>query len=140
MLNISLDDLPKSAIDLIELIGLPATVALVEAMPGIKFPVPRGEDNNAAGAARFAHLVEAIGDEPSRRLMAHYGGEDLYVPSCKKAIRLARDRQIVADYEADASVLELALKYRLSYRSIEMILKRTDTTPVPTDRQADLFA
>lgn len=137
--NVSLADLPKSALDLIELIGMPATIALIEAMPAINFPVPRGEDNNVAGASRFAYLVDAVGDEAARILVSHFNGTDMYVPSCKRAILRARDRKIVADYDAGTSIFELALKYKLSYRSIEMILKRTDTTPVPEDKQADLF-
>jgi hypothetical protein len=137
---VALRDLPQSALDLIALIGLPATIQLVEAMPGIKFPVPKGEDNNSGGAARFATLVEAVGDKAAHVLVAHFGGDDLYVPSCKKAIQLARDRQIVAEYLDGSTVTELAIRYRLSYRRIEVILKTTDTTPVATHQQADLFA
>ncbi|MDD5249682.1 MAG: Mor transcription activator family protein [Rhodocyclaceae bacterium] len=140
VVTINLDDLPRSAVDLIQLIGLAATLALIDAFPSIKFPVPKGEDNNPEGAARFALLVEAIGDAPARVLVRHYGGDDLYVPSCKQAVRRARDRQIVADYGVGASVFELALKYRLSYRQIETILKTADTTPAEPSKQADLFA
>lgn len=140
MKSINLADLPQSARDLIDLIGLPATVALIQAMPGIKYPIPVGEANNPAGAARFSYLVEAVGDEAARILVREFGGDDLYVPSCKRAIILARDREIVAAYDKGDQVWELALRYKLSYRSIEIILKKTDTSLVPDEKQADLFA
>ena len=114
-MDVCLDDLPQSARDLITQIGLPATVALIQAMPGIRFPVPRGENNNPDGAARFAQLVEIIGYEATLILVRNYGDDrGLYVPSCKKAILRARDRQIIADYGTGVTVLDLALKYRLS--------------------------
>lgn len=133
-------DLPQSALDLIGLIGMSATAKLIQTIPGIKFPVPRGEANNAEGTARFATFVEIIGEDAARLIVKHYGGSDIYVPSCKKAIRAARDRQIVADYERGSAVLDLAIRYSLSYRQIETILKTTDTTPVRADSQTDLFA
>ena len=139
-LTVALSDLPQSAIDLITLIGLTAAVRLIESLPGIKFPVPKGEDNNPEGAARFAMLVDVVGEPAARVLLKHFGGTDMYVPSCKKAMQRVRDRQIVADYDAGMSVFELAIKYRLSYRRIEVILKATDTTPAEPSQQAERFA
>lgn len=139
-LTVALSDLPQSAIDLITLISLTAAVRLIESMPGIKFPVPKGEDNNSEGAARFSMLVDVVGDIAARVLVKHYGGTDMYIPSCKKAMQRVRDRQIVADYDAGMSVFDLAIKYRLSYRRIEVILKATDTTPPTATQQADFFA
>ncbi len=139
-MDVCLDDLPQSARDLIAQIGLPATVALIQAMPGVRFPVPRGETNNPDGAARFAQLVEIVGYDAALILMHNYGNDrGLYVPSCKKAILRARDRQIVADYSAGLTVLDLALKYRLSYRRIEGILNTPITTPPPTATQLSLL-
>lgn len=132
-MDVCLDDLPQSARDLITQIGLPATVALIQAMPGVRFPVPRGENNNPDGAARFAQLVEIVGYEATLILVQNYGNDrGLYVPSCKKAILRARDRQIIADYGTGVTVLDLALKYRLSYRRIEDILN-TPITPPPAN-------
>lgn len=139
-MDVCLDDLPQSARDLITQIGLPATVALIQAMPGIRFPVPRGENNNPDGAARFAQLVEIVGYEATLILVRNYGDDrGLYVPSCKKAILRARDRQIIADYGTGVTVLDLALKYRLSYRRIEGILNAPITIPPPTAAQLSLL-
>lgn len=139
-MDVCLDDLPQSARDLITQIGLPATVALIQAMPGIRFPVPRGENNNPDGAARFAQLVEVVGYEATLILVRNYGDDrGLYVPSCKKAILRARDRQIIADYGTGITVLDLALKYRLSYRRIEGILNAPITPPAPTAAQLSLL-
>lgn len=138
--SIDLRDLPQSARDLIALIGLSATARLIEAMPGYPFPVPKGEDNNPEGAARFATLVEIVGETAARILVKHFGGDNMYVPSCKEAIRKVRNRQIVADYNGGATVFDLVIKYKLCYRQIETILKSTDTTPPDPSQQADLFA
>ena len=139
-MDVCLDDLPQSARDLITQIGLPATVALIQAMPGIRFPVPRGENNNPDGAARFAQLVEIIGYEATLILVRNYGDDrGLYVPSCKKAILRARDRQIIAGYGIGITVLDLALKYRLSYRRIEGILNAPITIPPSTAAQLSLL-
>ena len=139
-MDVCLDDLPQSARDLITQIGLPATVALIQAMPGVRFPVPRGENNNPGGGARFAQLVEIVGYEATLILVQNYGNDrGLYVPSCKKAILRARDRQIIADYGTGVTVLDLALKYRLSYRHIEGILNAPITPPPPTAAQLSLL-
>lgn len=139
-MDVCLDDLPQSARDLIVQIGLPATVALIQAMPGVRFPVPRGENNNPEGAARFAQLVEIVGHEATLSLVQNYGNDrGLYVPSCKKAILRARDRQIVADYGNSVTVLDLSLKYRLSYRRIEGILNAPIPVPPPTSPQLSLL-
>jgi len=139
-ITIDLADLPKSAIDLVERYGMATAVSLIEAWPSIKFPVPVGKQNNLEGARRFAMLAEIVGEAKAEEIVAHCGGTDLYIPSCKTAIRMARNRQIVADYTSGSTVFELAIKYRLSYRSIEMILKTTDTTLADSTAQADLFA
>lgn len=140
MNNVILDELPQSARDLISQIGMSGAVALIQAMPGIRFPVPRGEDNNPAGAARFAQLVEIIGYEATLVLVRNYGNDrGLYVPSCKKAIIRARDRQIVAEYGTGASVIDLALRYKLSYRRIEGVLNKPDATPEQASEQLTLL-
>lgn len=140
MMDVCLDDLPRSARDLIAQIGLPATVALIQAMPGIRFPVPCGEHNNPEGAARFAQLADVVGRDGALILVRNYGNDrGLYIPSCKKAILRARDRQIVADYGAGITVLDLALKYRLSYRRIEDILNTPISPPPAPDAQLTLL-
>lgn len=136
--SISLEDLPPTAVDLIELIGLPDALRLIEAMPGVRFPMPEGEDNNEAGAARFSTLVGIVGEASARALLGRFHGTAMYVPSCKKAVLRARNRQMVADYP-DLGIVGLGLKYRLSYRQVEAILKTTDTTPPAPAQQADLF-
>lgn len=137
---VDIADLPRSAIDLVDLIGLAATVRLVESMPGILFPVPRGEDNNAAGADRFQQLSDIVGLEAARILIKHYGGKGgMYIPSCKTALRRARNRSIVALYNAGVSVFDLALAWRLSDRQIKSILKLTDTAAPVESNQVEMF-
>lgn len=134
MKGIDVADLPPSTQDQVALIGLPATVRLVESMPGVRFPVPKGCDGD-----RFDQLVEACGIKAAKVLVKHYGSTLMYIASCKGAIRRARDRQIVADYNEGVSVFDLALSWKLSYRQIETILSCTDTTEPAACNQVELF-
>jgi hypothetical protein len=75
------DDLPQSACDLINHRAA-GDRSLIQALPGVRFPVPRGENNNPDGAARFAQLVELVGYEATLILVQNYGNDrGLYVPS-----------------------------------------------------------
>lgn len=139
-LPLYLADLPASARELIDHIGLTATLDLIKAMPGIRYPIPTAANNNPAGEARFAWLVEVVGATAAQTLVRVYGGQDLYIPSCRRAILRARDRGIVAAYSQGQSVTELALEHQLCYRSVELILKKTDTTPPPVQLQGELFS
>ena len=145
---IDLRDLPQSAVDLVNLIGLPAALRLVKTWPGHPFPVPKGENNNPEGAARFTTLVEVVGLENSRILVRVYGGTILNIPRCKVAMTRALHRQIASDYDArlkagephSAIISTLALAHFFTTRWVEIILKSTDTTEPSESIQADLFS
>jgi hypothetical protein len=145
---IDLRDLPQSAVDLINLIGLPAALRLVQKKPGHPFPVPKGENNNPEGAALFSALAEIVGLDNARILVRVYGGTILYIPRCKVAMTRAQHRQIASDYDARlksgephiAIISTLALAHSFTTRWVEIILKSTDTTEPSESIQADLFS
>jgi hypothetical protein len=120
-------DLPPVARELVTLIGWEATLALVTHAGGVNFRVPRGFDNNPAGARRAALLEDILGHDAAARLIAACGGCVLQIPTLRVALARARNTAIRLDCDAGATLEELAMKYRLTSRALSNILKRTDT-------------
>ncbi|MDR0701293.1 MAG: hypothetical protein LBF61_02620 [Azoarcus sp.] len=121
------EDLPPVAQELIALIGWDATLALIKHMGGVNLRVPLGFNNNPAGAQRAALLEDILGHEAAARLIAACGGTVLQIPTLRHALARARNAAIRADYDAGATLEELAIKYRLTSRAISAILKGSDT-------------
>lgn len=62
---------------------------------------------------------------PAQAALARYaGGDTLYIPKCDGAARSARNREIVALYDAGHSVKELARRFGLTERWVYEILGR----------------
>jgi hypothetical protein len=124
-------DLPPRAAELAEVIGLAATLRLVEGWGGLRQYVPAPAHLHADHP-----LVRQLGREAARRLAEHYAREKIDVPRCLSALRAARDRRIVAEHEQGASGRELAMRYQLTERQIWTILAREQ----PENPTGDLFA
>lgn len=134
------DRLPDFVQYLVKLIGMSATVKLVEKMGGTTFPVAKRLSRQ--GEMRYELLAEVVGGEAADRITEHFGGEPLYIPNCTQALRLLRDRSIREDfdtltreYSANAAVIKLVQRTGLSDRHIWRILKQADA-PAP---QNELF-
>ena len=111
------DDLPASARDLASLIGLPATLRLVEGWGGtMRLYVPKA-------MAQDHELARALGLEAARALSGVYGGD--YVPSiprCADALRQARDRALLRRRAEGASPAALAQEFGLTERHVWRLL------------------
>lgn len=126
--------------ELIELIGLPATLELVRAKGGTSFVVPLGITRR--GQEQREKLVQIVGREQATRLIGRYGGTTLYVPSCRQAFVDTRDGNINRERDElarkglseRALVAVLALRHGLSDRQIWRILKKSG--PVRQDMAA----
>lgn len=126
--------------ELIELIGLPATLELVRAKGGTSFVVPLGITRR--GQEQREKLVQIVGREQATRLIGRYGGTTLYVPSCRQAfvdtrngnINRERDELSRKGLSERALVAVLALRHGLSDRQIWRILKKSG--PVRQDMAA----
>jgi len=116
--------LPTFMRDVARLCGLEPACRLAALLGGLDFPVPKGEANNRAGMRRFAVLAEAMGEGAARIFCTEYGGGRVFIPFCRSVIRRIRDRAIVREFDAGATVGDLVLRNKLSYRQIEKILKR----------------
>ncbi|MEN8518090.1 Mor transcription activator family protein [Burkholderia sp. RS02] len=135
------DELPDFVRLLVRLIGMPKTVMLIEKLGGTTFPVAKRLSRQ--GEVRYQLLSEVVGVEAADRLTEHFGGEPLYIPMCAKAVRLARDRRIRADFDTLTrehsslyAVVKLVQRNKLSDRQIWRILKQEDP---PSTCQVSLF-
>lgn len=126
-------NLPPGMIELAGVIGLAGALALARAWGGITLKVPASDYE---GITR-AWLIDLIGGPGAAALIQRYRGERLYIPRCEKALRDARDSEIIRAYDAGTPAVALALQYRLTERQVRSILKRTPE--VDEAVQAGLF-
>lgn len=119
----TMQDLPGSAHDLIEVIGLQATIDLVGMFGGTEFKVPA----RCGGASRYwTELEESLGTEAARKLVtSRFGGTPIYVPMCTAALRYERNRQIVELIRAGMSVERAGRKFRLTKSAVYRIYRRS---------------
>lgn len=127
----NLEHLPERARAIAELIGLPATLKLVERYGGVRIYVPQTMPPSHA-------LVGLLGVDAAERLSRAFGGDEHFdVPRCTLAARRARDATLVADFLAGMSHRNLALNYQLTERAVRKIIARAGITA--DDRQPELF-
>ncbi|MCK6396050.1 Mor transcription activator family protein [Zoogloea sp.] len=120
--------LPPIIEQLVSLIGIEAVQALVEArLLGYRQRVGRSRD-----CEWWREWSDVVGDGAADTVMQAWAGEDIYFPACYDAVRLERNRQIVARYDAliadgtsaRRAVRQLCRAFRLSDRQIESIVNR----------------
>lgn len=123
MFDLPAESLPQTAHELIRLLGSCAAVELMVKLGGRVFLVPK-TDRGETEPNRNA-LYDIVGAEAARALIHHFGGDRLYIPSCRNYGKQARNRAIVRAYDGGESVGRIALRYSLSERMVWNILKRT---------------
>lgn len=89
MSSVQIHDLPKTAQEMIGVIGLDNTMLLIQKLHGVRYQIPQAENNNDAGKARFDELVSVIGVEATHKLIAVYGGSMIDIPVARRARGLA---------------------------------------------------
>ena len=118
--------LPAVIQDIVGLIGHGKAMALVHGFGGQELRIPRTETSDT-----WAALVEAIGEPATRALCTAYGGEELYIALCRDALRLDRNRRMIARYDAllgeghssRGAVSVLVREFGpISYRRVEKII------------------
>lgn len=111
------ESLPPSIQAVAEVVGLPATLRIVESYGGIRLWVPKtiGEDHE---------LMQLIGRDQAMSLVSVFGGEVLSVPRCASAIRELRDEAIREARSAGEPVAKLARRHGLTERQVFTILQR----------------
>lgn len=120
--------LPGILQDLAELIGLAATLRLVEAYGGVRLYVPKRFDPDHP-------IVKLIGHALAVLLVEAYGGEDHFdIPRAIAATRAARDARMRRERTLGATHRELALRNGLTERQVRNILGSEED-----DRQMGMF-
>lgn len=118
--------LPDSLADVVEIIGIEATLSLVEKLGGTRVYIPDGMSPSH-------HLVRLVGHKAAYALANAMPGETVDLPRCVNAVRAARDAQIRAERDS-STVRNLALKYGLTERQIYSIL--ADGEPQDSPQQS----
>ena len=112
------EELPESLHEVVNLIGLPAMIKMVERFPGIRIFVPRKIKDDHA-------IVKVIGLELAQKLAKHFDGSEFAVPKAQEALILARNRQIRRLY-GPSTAAQLALMYDLTERQIYRIVAEVE--------------
>lgn len=119
--------LPDTALHIAAVIGEEAAEKLIENIGGARFKMGKG----CVKTERLAILTEAIGEQTALQLLKVFGGEEMYIPRCEKAVREARNRNLLHDWQQSLdsgksqlmTCSKLAVKYRISDRTIYTIVK-----------------
>lgn len=130
-MKLTLDDLPESLHEVVDLIGLPATLKLVEHFGGFtQLYVPRDIEPDHP-------IAQALGVTAARKLSSVYGADTLRnIPRCAEGLRRIRNDEVRARRPAE-SAATLALAFGLTERQIWTILAEDDEGA--DARQAALF-
>lgn len=136
---------PPSASTLISVAGLEAAAKLIDAWPGADVPMPRTPGGaGAAGRRLWQRLVDVVGDAAAALLVKHYRGDDMLVPNLKlvttqrahELLRVEFDAMIGEGVSARVAVFELGIKFNLSRKAVEKVLKSPSLDIVPASLQA----
>ena len=111
--------IPSGLAEMVEIVGLEAALTIVELRGGIAIYVP--------ARARENHwLVHHIGFDALKRLVDHYGGEEIEIPCCTAAMRAEMDAEILAKWRAGISQSALARMYRITERTVRKMRRRAE--------------
>ena len=94
--------LPAVIKEIIRHIGHGHAMALVREFGGQNLRIPKGE-----GGDIWAELVEVIGERSTKALCAAFGGEEIYIALCDRALKRDRQRKMIAKYEKPVSYTHL---------------------------------
>ena len=115
------DALPKSARDLIEVMGLDATIDLVKVFGGDDIQVPYAVNGKAR---MWAILIETVGPEAATKLVERYAANVIYVPKCQAALMLHRDRDIQRRFDEGVPFDTLRRELNCTRRHLYRVLKK----------------
>lgn len=113
--DLCIDLLPALLQDFVRLIGLTATIAIVQAYGGVRLYVPKQ-------AVPDHPLTKLIGLENLNALCVAVGGEEHFtIPKAEAALRHLRDQKIRSEH-GPKSVRQLAREHGLTERMISYIV------------------
>lgn len=122
------DELPETAKELIEVIGLNDTLKLVRKYGGTHLLIPKVRHNSNA----ISYLVDVIGEKQAFKLIEHYRGTTIYLPKCDKAVRSLRNAEFFKAVDSyiqmhkasqDEAFFKLCPQFNITYRMAFYIIK-----------------
>ncbi len=117
--DLSVDLLPKVLQDFVRLVGLAATMLLVERFGGLRIYIPLHPTADHA----FAQL---IGLDNLLKLSEVYGREDHFqLPKAMRALQAVRNAKMRAEH-GPKSIRQLAIEHRLTERQVTRIVGESD--------------
>lgn len=125
--EIDINILPGVLREMTGLIGLPATMQIVQRHGGTRLWVPALIETLAPDHK----LVKLVGMAAARTLSEQYGGETLEIPKAERALRAIRDKAIREQWPAK-SQSQLATEYNLTERQVRTILSSIEQPKWPT--------
>lgn len=128
--------LPKTAQDIVDIIGMTAAMGLVSGWPGIPLKVPRGRRKNSVMVNRLARV---IGDEAAKKFVQHYAGHVVVIPRCAAAMRAVRNQRIIDQYTHGTTAADLAREHKLTVRQIRVILNTPYSADVSQETKAAVY-
>lgn len=125
--EIDINILPGVLREMTDMIGLPATMQIVQRHGGTRLWVPALIETLAPDHK----LVKLVGMAAARTLSEQYGGETLEIPKAERALRAIRDKAIREQWPAK-SQSQLAREYNLTERQVRKILSGIEQPKWPT--------
>ena len=135
----NVDHLPDGAQRLVAVIGLAATLRLVDRHGGKDLRLYNTGPS-------LALLVEAVGADAADKLLQYFGSDPFYVPKCKDALADVRNAKIHAEYDhmtqvegrsGRDTIHRLAEKHDVSARHVWRILKKSSNVPAVRVKNLD---
>ena len=128
MTDLGLDDLPRLAREMAEVLGLELTLTILQSIGGCKIKVPRHP------ASRH-RLTQWVGPEAARAMAEHFGGEELELPRIEVTLHRRARATVMTDLRAGRITTNQAARLLcLTHRRVRQIRSAGDT------RQAELFS
>jgi hypothetical protein len=113
--------LPSTARELVDVMGLEATIDLVKTFGGDDLKIPEVVN----GTSRMWDiLVETVGPQAAAKLVSRFAGTTVYVPKCQAVLMTHRDREIIRRFDAGTPFDVLRREHNFTRRHLYRVLKK----------------
>lgn len=139
-----LSHLPTTAQKLVAVVGLPCALRLLDAYGGRTVNLYNSENS-------LEKMAALIGREASEKLLKFFGNAPFTVPTCQRAMKLVRNREVLAEFDkltagrngvsARQAVAQITRRFTpyMHERTVWRILKTTGELPKSDPRQMSLL-
>lgn len=121
MHKIDRKDWPSLIIDMAQVIGEQAALAMLSRFAGRHLHIPK--HNSSTG-----DIEAIIGIDKAKLLYHRYSGCCLSIPNCRGIFLKMRNQEIINDWSLGMAQGDMATKYQLSERRINQIIGKTALT------------